>query len=164
MYIHVDSPQHYFIDNLLDCRGFLSAVQKILEPEDFLVFSSYASPPKIRSFLEQHQLEPDAHVVRERQRLTYLDDDYPDAFAVRWLAQPVLLDGLARLLTDSSQCMDLCCHVIAYGRRGALFSFHDAFQSDPLIISGIIPESQVREFCSQLGVTYKIQDRNAFFQ
>ena len=134
MWLYVDSPQHFFIENLCDYRQFLRQLHLILQPEDFIIFSSYGSHPDIRAFLEQHQLEPDEHVIHERKRLASYQDDHPDAFAVRCAAHPVLLDQLLQLLSASSESTDLCDHIIAYGQRGALVSFHDAFQSDPLIV------------------------------
>jgi len=164
MWLYVDSPQHYFIEDLYDYRGFLRAVQVILQPEDVIVFSSYSSRPDVRAFLEKHQLEPDGHVIRERKRLAMYQDDYPEAFTVRCAAQPVLLDQLSQLLQDSSEHTDLCDHIIAYGQRGALLSFHDAFQSDPIIVNDSIPKSQIEEFCRLLRVSYKLQDRREFYE
>ena len=162
MWLYIDSPQHYLIENLCNCIGFLRGIQRILEPEDSLVFSSWGSPPGIRALLERHQLAPDEHVVQERRRLAG-NDHYPDAFVVRWVAAPALLSQLADFLGTSFECSEFCDHIIAYGRRGALLSFHDAFQSDPLIVSGVIPESVIREFCEPFGVTYRLQDRKAFY-
>jgi hypothetical protein len=164
MWLYVDSPQHYFVEDLYDYRGFLRAVQVMLQPEDVIVFSSYGSREDVRTFLEQHQLEPDEHVIRERQRLAMYQDDHPDAFVVRCAAERVLLDQLAQLLQDSSEHTDLCDHIIAYGQRGALISFHDAFQSDPIIVSDSIPKSQIEEFCRLLQVSYKLQDRRELYE
>jgi hypothetical protein len=163
MWLYVDTPQHYFIENLCDCRGFLRSIQTILNPEDFLVFSSYESDPDIRAFFERHQLTPDEQTVGERKRLFCHRTDYPQAFAVRWGANPTLLSQLADMLGSGAKCTDLCDHIIAYGSRGALLSFHDAFKSDPLIISGTIPESRVQEFCKLLKVAYRVQDRKQFY-
>jgi hypothetical protein len=163
MWLDVDSPQHYFIEDICDYRSFLEAVHLILQPEDFIIFSSYGSRQDIRAFLEQHQLEPDAHVSDERKRLANYPDDYPDAFAVRWVANRALLEQLSQLLKTTEEYTDLCDHIIAYGQRGALLSFHDAFTSDPLIVSSSIPKSQIEWFCELLGVNYKLQDRKAFY-
>ncbi len=163
MWLYVDSPEHYFIEDLCDYRGFLRGIQIFLQPADSIVFSSWASRPDIRALLEQHQLEPDEHVVQERERLAVYRDDYPDAFAVRWAAKPALLGQLVQQLHDSSENTDFCDHVIAYGARGALLSFHDAFQGDPLIINGVVQEPAIRQFCSALGVTYKLQKRKELY-
>jgi hypothetical protein len=163
MWLYVDSPQHYFIDDLCDYRGFLRQLHLILYPEDSIVFSSYGSRPDVRAFLEHHQLEPDEHVIHERERLAICHQDNPEAFAVRCAANPDLVNGLLLLLQTSVECIDFCTHIIAYGPRGPLLSFHDAFQSDPLIVSSCIPRPQIEQFCRALGVTYKLQDRKQFY-
>ena len=163
MWLYVDSPQHYQIENLCDYHGFLRALHLILTPEDSIVLSSYGSRPDVRAFLEQHQLEPDEEVIHERERLAIWRDDYPDAFAVRCAARPTWTDQLLEILSTSKECTDFCDHIIAYGQRGALFSFHDAFKCDPLIVSDCIPKSQIEEFCGLLDVAYKLQDRKALY-
>jgi hypothetical protein len=72
MWLYVDSPQHYFIENLLDYRGFVTCIQKILERDDSIVFSSYGSRRDIRALLEDNQLEPDKQVLDERERLSLI--------------------------------------------------------------------------------------------
>jgi hypothetical protein len=163
MYLGIDTPQHYFIEDILDFVGFLDAVQHLLDPEDCIVFSSYGSRPDVRAFLEVHQIEPDERVMRERDRLVLYQGSYPEAFAVRCVASPAFRNDLAELLRTCSDSTDFCDHIIAYGARGELFSFHDAFQSDPLLVSEVVPASGVAEFCRVLGVTSKLQPREAFF-
>ena len=163
MWLYVDSPQHYFIEDLCDYRGFVRGVQLILYPEDVIVFSSCGSRADVRALLEQHQLEPDEHVIHERRRLASYRDDSPNAFAVRCTADPIFLDRLSQLLETIVESADFCSHIIAYGERGALLSFHDAFESDPLIVSSHIPRPKIEEFCALLRVSYKLQDRKTFY-
>ena len=173
MWIYLDTPEVYRIADLMDYRGFLRALPILVQSHDLLAFSSYGVRcfdsdgnredrsgrlrPDIREFFELHQLPPDNTILEERKTLDlYYRDEHPDSFAVLWPADPSLLRELDDMLADSTDYSEFCDHVMGYGSRGELFSFHDAFSGGDLVVSMRVPQPQVAKFCGLLGVTYTI--------
>jgi len=158
MVFALHTPKVYRIDDIVNPSRLLEGLPIIIGSKDILIFSSYGSRPEITGFLREHALPADEAVTRELQRLSLYLDEYAEAFACRLYAEPAVLEQLARLMSTSTESSELCDHVFAYGQKGPLLCFHDAFKSDPLYISSVIPESNVGLFCSRLGRSYVIED------
>ncbi len=160
MFIALGTPQQFRVDDICDHVAFLRAVPLLLQEEDRLVICSYGvgARPDVVDFLKRHQLPADEYVARQNKYLRETEqEDYPQAFVVLWPADLKLLQELAELLGDDSSSLDLGHHIAAYGPRGPLFLYHDAFSGDPFYISTHVPEGAVAIFCKTLGTDYKMQ-------
>lgn len=155
MVMLIETGEHYRLDDITDHRAFLRSLKHILDKGDVLVFSTYGSSGLVQEFFEHKQLPPDEMVLRERQRLALYFDEHPNASAYLVPFSHEWMEQLATRCDDDPS--NLCDHVYARGRRGGIFTFHDAFKSDPLFLSSRVDQERVISFSAELGKKWFIE-------
>jgi len=61
---------------------------------------------------------------------------------------------MAALAEESGEF--LCSHVIGFKGFQSLFSFHDAFCCDPMLVSSSIPRQRIEAFCTAIKARYDV--------
>ena len=101
---------------------------------------------------------PRLNVPREydfkRECNTYAENEYAGAYYLP--ATTDYLRDLAHLAGLVSAAQYLCDHLIGFVGEEALFSFHDAFCGDDMLVSPKIPREHVEAFCNAIAVQYKL--------
>lgn len=156
MWLDLEVPRAYRIDEILDHRLFVSALPLLLKPSDTIVFSTYGSTANVVRFFVEHELPPDEFVLHERRRTAIYHESSPGGTAWGIQAEPTTLERLATLLGEVSDPVEFCLHIAGYQGRLPIFIFHDAFASDPLYISTRISEDRVAAFSRALRKDYYV--------
>lgn len=148
--IDLDSADQWVVGNLTEPAVFFRELAVLIPSDSVLYFEGCDMVPEVARFYESHRATNAIAVVRDTVF------PIPETFHVSM--NPEVLSGMVDLLGRWSreQCF---YHVKAYREEKLLFTFHDAFDGSPLLISDRVPEEAVRVFCANCGVTCQ-RERN----
>ena len=144
--IHLDykTPQ-WKISKAKNLPAFLKALAD-LAPSDSILYIEGGTPPKqLLLFLEQHSVPEQAHVA--------MGTIWPRPITYHI---PATRENLLTFADLAERCAtaEAAIHLHLYRAGRVLLQWYDAF-FDPFYISKEIPEDKVRQFCSELGLTYE---------
>jgi hypothetical protein len=124
---------------------FFRSLSLLLPQNSVLYFEGCSIGSDVSAFYESHRAPNAVAVCRD----TIFP--FPDSFHVGF--SPEVATRLCELATNRAS-NELFDHIKAYRAGSMLFTFHDAFEND-LLISGLIEELALAEFCRRLAVNYK---------
>jgi hypothetical protein len=157
MYALFYDTEVYRIDDILQPEPFFRNLHLLLGDEECTLGLFCDLPNEaVKGWIRK---SPGFEVPKEYDfRTTYekfYRKDFPDGAVVYLHATPEVLGELTDLASSVQEPYELCSHVIAFGSRGSLFSFHDAFATDEMLLSIGISAERVAAFSSALGLPYR---------
>ena len=115
-------------------------------PEGAIMYFEGGSPDKeINHFLAKQSIPEQAHVA--------LGTIWPRPKVFHVPATAEVLNELARIMAHHAE-PELAVHLHVYRGKEVLLEWYDAF-SDPLLMSGIISEEQVKMFANKTKANFK---------
>ena len=156
MYALFYETEVYRIDDILEPEPFFKHVHRLLEGEECTLGLTCDLPNEevkqwIRA-LPEVSVRPEYDFRPSYEK--FYRKDHPDGTVVYVPSTPQTLRQLAEISSRLHKPYELCSHVIAFGEHGSLFSFHDAFQTDEMLISIHIPVERVSAFSSAIDLPY----------
>ena len=128
-----------------DFPSLLTALQDLLPKESVLYFEGGAPTGALLEFLRAQQ-------VPERTHVAY-GTIWPKPRVFHLPATPQTMRRLAEM-TRSCAYPELAIHFHIYREQSVLLEWHDAF-TQPMLLSGELPEQEVRTFAERLSMSYK---------
>jgi len=130
-----------------DLPSLLRALPKIVTEEAILYLEGGNPPKEIREFL-------DAHCVPEITHLA-MGTIWPRPLVFHI---PATSENLNRLASYAERCnaIEVAVHLHIYRPGKVMLEWYDAFFKDPMYLSRDIEEENVRAFCKELSLKYKI--------
>ena len=128
-----------------DFPSLFKALINLLPEGSVLYFEGGSPSGELESFFGQNSIGEQAHIAIGTMW------PRPDIFHVLATKENLLA------LTDiSERCAEpeLAIHFHVYQGNKILLEWHDAF-SQPMLLSGDIPEKKVKQFCDDLSVKYQ---------
>jgi hypothetical protein len=151
MYALFDTDHVTRIDGVLDPALFFGHLPKLLPQDDFVLgLGCYRPDMRVKTWLDTL---PPLHIPPQYDHRSNFDlHRKQDPLGGAWYLRPTSsnlaeLVRLARLVTEPQF---LCVHVIAFRGETSLFSFHDAFCGDEMLVAPGIDEDCVKAFCIAL--------------
>lgn len=124
----------------------LRALPKLI-PQDAILYIEGGRPPKdIKAYLDERCVPEVAHLQ--------MGTIWPRPHVHHLPATSQNLDRLAELAAEH-HIQEIACHIHVYRQNRVLLQWYDAFSGDPMYISEDIPEEALKQFCSELSLTYK---------
>ncbi|MGD9853018.1 MAG: hypothetical protein AB7T38_17355 [Nitrospirales bacterium] len=115
-------------------------------PEDALLYFEGGSPdPEIDSFIATHSVPESSHVAR--------GTIWPRPKIFHIPATSIILTKLSKIMTHHAE-PELAVHFHVYRDDAVLLEWHDAF-SQPMLLSGAIPEEKIQVFANKIGQNFK---------
>jgi hypothetical protein len=128
-----------------DFPALLAALPDLLPGECVLYFEGGSPDPEMLAFLREHAVPERAHVAH--------GTIWPKPTVFHLPATPGTMSRLAEL-TRSCAYPELAIHFHVYRDQSVLLEWHDAF-TQPMLLSGELPEQKVRIFAERLRMSYK---------
>ena len=115
-------------------------------PEDALLYFEGGSPDaEIDSFMATHSVPESLHVA--------MGTIWPRPKIFHVPATRIVLTELSRIMKHHAE-PELAVHFHVYRNDLVLLEWHDAF-SQPMLLSGAIPEEKAKVFANNIGKTFK---------
>lgn len=128
-----------------DFPSLMGALPDLLPGECTLYFEGGSPSGQLLDFLKEHGVPERAHVaygtIWPRPRVFHLP------------ASPQTMSRLANL-TSSCTYPELAVHFHVYRDQAVLLEWHDAF-TQPMLLSGELPEQKIKAFALRLHMSYK---------
>lgn len=144
--IHLDVTRPFWeVSGETDFPSLFSALLNLLPEESILYFEGGSPSGALLEFLRAQEIPERAHVaygtIWPRPRVFHL---------------PATVLTMSRLseLTQSCAYPELAIHFHVYRGQSVLLEWHDAF-TQPMLLSGELPEQKVRPFAERLSMSYK---------
>jgi hypothetical protein len=129
-----------------DFPSFLRALIDLI-PESSIAYIEGGTPPReLRAFLKERSVSEISHIE--------MGTIWPRPEVFHLPATPCNLSDLADI---AQKCAgpEVAIHFHVYNNNKVLLQWFDAF-FDPMFISKEIPEDKVKEFCTELSITYEM--------
>jgi hypothetical protein len=151
--IRLDTSRSYWeIDGPESFAELFNAQQGWLPEGTVLYFEGGSPDTEILDFLTQYSVGEQTHIA--------IGTVWPRPKIYHIPATKILLAELSRIMKNHA-CAELAIHFHAYRNNSILIEWHDAF-SKPMLMSGLIPEEQVKAFCDRIGRSFrKIVEKSA---
>ena len=133
------------VSGATDFPSLLTALPDLLPEECILYFEGGSPSGELLDFLR-------AHTVPERAHVAY-GTIWPKPMVFHVPAMPDTMKRLA-VMTESCAYPELAIHFHVYREQSVLLEWHDAF-TEPMLLSGELPEPKVRAFAERLRMSYK---------
>ena len=144
--IHLDLTQSYWeVDGPKTFLELFNALQGWLPEGAILYFEGGSPDTEINDFMATYSVQEQAHVA--------MGTIWPRPKAFHVPAKLTVLAELARIMEHHAE-PELAVHFHVYHNNLVLLEWHDAF-SQPLLISGTIPEEQVKVLADRIGKNFK---------
>jgi hypothetical protein len=144
--IRLDTKRPYWeVSGQTDFSAVLSALPDLLPAECVLYFEGGSPSGQLLDFLQGHQIPERAHVA--------YGTIWPKPRVFHLVATPETTARLSELMRSCAS-PELAAHFHVYRRQAVLLEWHDVF-SQPMLLSGELPEPRVRVFAERLKMTYK---------
>jgi hypothetical protein len=115
-------------------------------PEDAVLYFEGGSPDaEINNFIARHSVPEESHVA--------MGTIWPRPKVFHVPATVAVLTELARVMKHHAE-PELAVHFHIYRHDSVLLEWHDAF-SQSMLMSGAIPEEQVRVFADKIGKNFR---------
>ena len=106
------------------------------------------NPPKeIRNFFDEHCVPEVTHLA--------MGTIWPRPLVFHLPATSENLNELAVCAEKCNEC-EVAVHLHVYRQDKVLLEWYDAFFKDPMYLSREIAEENLRDFCSELSLRYKV--------
>jgi hypothetical protein len=128
-----------------DFPSLLTVLPDLLPEESILYFEGGSPSGALLDFLR-------AHCIPERAHVAY-GTIWPKPTVFHLPATPETMSRLVEL-TRSCAYPELAIHFHVYCGQSVLLEWHDAF-TQPMLLSGELPEQRVRTFAERLHMSYK---------
>ncbi len=128
-----------------DFPSLLTVLPDLLPKESVLYFEGGSPSGALLEFLRAQEVPERAHVaygtIWPKPRVFHL---------------PATLQTMRRLTEMTRSCAypELAIHFHVYRSQSVLLEWHDAF-TQPMLLSGELPEQKVRTFAERLSMSYK---------
>ena len=144
--IHLNTAESYWeVDGPKTFEEMLNALKSWV-PEDAVLYFEDGSPDaEIDNFIAKHSVPEVSHVA--------MGTTWPRPKVFHVPATTSLLTELASIMDHHAE-PELAIHFHVYRKDSVLLEWHDAF-SDPILMSGAIPEEKVKVFADKIGTQYK---------
>jgi hypothetical protein len=144
--IHLDTTRPFWeVSGKADFPSLLAALSELLPQECVFYFEGGSPSGELSQYLREHSVPERAHI----------------AYGTIWpkpsiFHLPVTAATISRLadLMRSRAHPELAIHFHAYRDQAVLLEWHDAF-TQPMLLSGELPEQKVRAFAERLRMSYK---------
>jgi hypothetical protein len=144
--IHLDLSRPFWeVSGKTDFPSLLSALPNLLSGECVLYFEGGAPSKELAQFLREHSVSERAHVA--------YGTIWPRPSVLHLPATPQTMRRLTEM-TRSCAYPELAIHFHVYRGQSVLLEWHDAF-TQPMLLSGELPEHKVRTFAEGLSMSYK---------
>lgn len=144
--IHLDTRQAFWeLDGRTDFPHLLRALDDLLPEESILYFEDGSPGKALLAFLKAHKAPQQTHVA--------VGTLWPKPACYHVPATRQNLSELAHL-AESIAAPELAVHFHVYHSAEVLLEWHDAF-AQPMLLSGILPESKVTACAESLGMTIR---------
>jgi hypothetical protein len=130
-----------------DLPSLLRALHKLV-PDDAILYLEDGSPTKkLRKFLDEHCVPEVTHLA--------MGTIWPRPLVFHF---PATYENLNQLATYAEKCnaIEVAVHLHVYRPGKVMLEWYDAFFKDPMYLSRDIQEENVRAFCKELSLKYKI--------
>ena len=115
-------------------------------PEGSVLYFEGGSPDtEIDDFIGTYSIPEETHVA--------MGTIWPRPKVFHIPATPMILTELVRVMEHHAE-PELAVHFHIYREDSVLLEWHDAF-SQPMLLSGVIPEEQVKIFADKIGQTFR---------
>jgi hypothetical protein len=151
------------ISGLNDPALFFKHIAKIMVDEDGVIgIASFMPAKQVAEWLNSL---PEINVPRrfDFKQLTKSIADDPAGGAFYFSSTRAHLDYISRLAAAVDSSEMLCSHVIGFYGDSSMFSFHDAFGCDDMLVSPDVPQKSIDTFCHATGGKYRIVANSKFF-
>jgi len=143
--IRLDTKRPYReVSGETDFPAVLGALPDLLPAECVLYFEGGSPTGQLLDFLQGHQIPERAHVA--------YGTIWPKPRVFHLVATPQTTARLSEL-TRSCAHPELAVHFHVYRGQTVLLEWDDAF-SQPMLLSGELPEQKVKAFAERLKMTY----------
>src|SRR4051812_31812577 len=133
--IDLTSPERWVIQSLKDPSVFFRHLHLILPAGSNLYFEGADIAPELAVFYQQNRAADAVSVIRD------MIFPIPETFHLK--VTPLVLEKLPELISKFS--LEKCFyHLKGYQGETLLFSFHDAFDGSPLLLSDQIPPEKIK--------------------
>jgi hypothetical protein len=136
---------HWEIDPLKTFVDLFTALQGWLPEGAVLYFEGGSPDGEIDDFIATYSIPEQAHVA--------MGTIWPRPKVFHVPATATILAELARIMEHHAE-PELAIHFHVYRNKSVLLEWHDAF-AQPMLISGAIPEAQVRVLAHKAGRSYR---------
>ena len=132
-----------------DLPSLLRALPKLVPKEAILYLEDGSPMKKLRKFLDEHCVPEVTHLA--------MGTIWPRPLVFHLPATSENLSGLA-VFAEKCIAFEVAVHLHVYKPGKVLLEWYDAFCKDPMYLSRDIEEENVRAFCKELSLKYKICD------
>jgi hypothetical protein len=141
--IHLDGTRPFWeVSGQTDFPSLLLALPDLLPMNCILYFEGGSPCGELLGFLHEHTVPEGAHVA--------YGTIWPKPRVFHIPATPETINRLSKLIESCAE-PELAIHFHVYRDRTVLLEWHDAF-SQPMLVSGDLPEQKVRIFAARLGM------------
>jgi len=145
--LNLGKDAYWEVSAATDLPSLLRALPRFV-PEEAILYLEGGSPPKnLRVFLDAHSVPEITHLA--------MGTMWPRPLVFHL---PATLENLNELTEFAEKCneMEVAVHLHVYKPNKVLLEWYDAFTQDPVFLSRDVPEENVRIFCSELSLRYKV--------
>ena len=144
--IRLDTAGSYWeIDGLKTFVELFNALQDWLPEGTVLYFEGGSPDAEIDDFIATYSIPEQTHVA--------MGTIWPRPKVFHVPATAIILTELARIMEHHAE-PELAIHFHVYRDSSVLLEWHDAF-SQPMLLSGAIPEEQVKVFADKAGKKFR---------
>lgn len=136
---------HWEIEGPKTFEEMFNALNGWISENAFLYFEGGSPDAEIDRFITTHSVPESSHVAR--------GTIWPRPKIFHVPATSIILTELSRIMKHHAE-PELAIHFHVYCNDSALLEWHDAF-SQPMLLSGAIPEEKIKAFANKLGKKFK---------
>jgi hypothetical protein len=144
--IRLDPRKAWEVSPPVDAAAFVRGLGMVAPVGAVVYLEATGTAARAREVLESMECEPQVRVATgtlwPRPRCFHIPMTPPNL-------------GTVAALFEEHASPEICDHFHVYADRDVLLEWHDAFWSDPLLLSGRIPEESVEGFCRRIGSSYQ---------
>ena len=144
--IHLDTTRPFWeVSGETDFPSVLTVLPDLLPEESFLYFEGGSPSGALLEFLQGQEVPERAHIA--------YGTIWPKPRVFHLPATPQTMRRLTDMMRSCSYA-ELAIHFHVYRDQSVLLEWHDAF-TQPMLLSGELPEQKVRIFAERLCMSYK---------
>ena len=154
----LDEDKVFRVSGANDAAAFFCNLNKLLpQPNYILGIACFTPAEKIGRWLQRQPVLAIPRRYNYRHLTKVLSENkWGGAYYLSPTSQN--LTTLTQFAAEIENPSLLCSHVIGFKGNEALFSFHDAFEGDDLLVSSKISLELLNQFCHASGLEYRLTD------